>query len=329
MSGIKHRNSGATGAAGVALAIFLVTLAAGPIGCAKKSQPQAQEQARRYHLVGKIVEVQKDQNTLVIDGQAIPGFMDAMTMPYVVRQVRYMEGLNPGDEITADVVVDSQGAYLENVVVTKKASGNTPAARTTQLHEPQPGDKVPDFALVNQNGKSIHLNSFRGHVLLVTFIYTRCPFPNYCPLVSHEFAEIYAATRKNPQLDSKVRLLTVSFDAAHDTPAVLLAYGKSFQHAAGAVPFDRWEFAVAPAKELPKVADFFGLTYSINGGQIVHSMSTTVVSPDGTVYKWYDDNSWQPSDLIEDATQALQQESDDDTSHAHAHPPRAGQVSGS
>lgn len=329
MAEIVRKNIGAPRATSIVLAIFLAAFAAGSIGCSKKPQPQAQEQTHRYHLVGKIVEVQKEQNTLVIDGQAIPGFMDAMTMPYVVRQVRYMQGLNPGDEITADVVVDSQGAYLENVVVTKRASGNSPAAPVTQLHEPQPGDKVPDFTLVNQNGKSIHLNSFHGHVLIVTFIYTRCPFPNYCPLVSHEFAEIYAATRKNPHLDSKVRLLTVSFDAAHDTPAVLLAYGKSFQHAAGALPFDRWEFAVAPAKELRKVADFFGLTYSINGGQIVHSMSTTVISPDGTVYKWYDDNSWQPSDLLEDATQALQQESDDDTSHAHAHPPQAGQLSGS
>jgi protein SCO1/2 len=289
---------------GIAFLILLAALATGLAGCKKEQS----EQARRYHLVGKIVAVQAEQNTLIVDSEEIPGFMAAMTMPYPVRDPHLLTNLGAGDEITADVVIAPDGAYLENIVVTKKGAGGQ-ASSLTQFHEPQPGEAVPNFALLNQDGKRIHLHSFRGDVLLVTFIYTRCPFPNYCPLVSHNFAEIYAATSKNPALHSKVRLLTVSFDPEHDTPAVLRRYGETFRKTAGRVPFDRWEFAAVPPKDLNKVTNFFGVTHSSNGGQIVHSMSTTVISPDGTVFKWYDDNQWKPADLVADATQALEKKS--------------------
>jgi protein SCO1/2 len=87
---------------------------------------------------------------------------------------------------------------------------------------------------------------------------------------------------------------------------VLKRYGESFQSTTGREPFDHWQFTVVPAKELTDVANFFGLYFTSTDGQIVHSLSTTVISPDGTVYKWYEDNSWKPADLIADATAALQ-----------------------
>jgi protein SCO1/2 len=260
--------------------------------------------------VGKIVQVQSDANTLVIDGQDIPGFMAAMTMPYPVHVHADLAGLSAGDEITADVVVGDNGAYLENIVVTKKASGSEGTGKpSSDLHQPQPGDKVPDFALVNQDGKQIHLSSFKGHPLLVTFIYTRCPFPDYCPLVSQNFAKVYANTKSDPTLGSKLRLLTISFDTAFDTPKILRKYAATFDKTTGGEPYARWEFAVIPPKELKTVTDYFGLYFSENQpGQIVHSMSTSVITPQGTIYKWYDDNDWQPADLIADATKALQED---------------------
>ncbi|MGH9738574.1 MAG: hypothetical protein ACRD4X_08290 [Candidatus Acidiferrales bacterium] len=88
---------------------------------------------------------------------------------------------------------------------------------------------------------------------------------------------------------------------------MLRRYGESFRDVTGAPPFDRWEFAAAPASELPKIANFFGLTYSDTDGQIMHSMSTTVIAPDGKVYKWYDGSDWQPAELVADAAQALQE----------------------
>lgn len=288
--------------------VALALLAAGLIFSVAACKKQEDINAKRYHLVGKVVEVDARGSSVVVDHQAIPGFMDAMTMAYPVRDPRILSPLGVGDEITADVVVASDGAYLDNIVVTKKATGSQSPPPSTQ-HEPVPGEKVPDFALTNQDGKTIHLSSFEGHVLLVTFVYTRCPFPTFCPLVSHNFAEVYAETRQNPELASKVRLLTISFDPEHDTPKVLRAYGGSFREVAGANPFDRWEFAVPSQADLKKIGDYFGLFFTPNGGQIVHSLSTTVISPEGTVYKWYEDNQWTPKDLVRDASAALGQAS--------------------
>jgi len=286
---------------GVCGAVFLLAFASLLAGCAVKLQSQSQSQ--RYHLVGKVVSVDQAQGILLVDHQAIPGFMDAMTMPYPVPDTAALASLAAGDEITADVVVTASAAHLENIVVTKKgAPGASPAHAA--MHEPQPGERVPDFTLLNQDGKQIRLSSFRGHVLLVTFIYTRCPFPNYCPLVSKDFAQVYAATRDDPALRSEIRLLSVSFDPQHDTPAVLKNYAATFRQITGGSPFDRWEFATAPPAELKKMADFFGLYYDAENGVIIHSMSTSVISPQGTIYEWYGDNDWSPADLIADAAKA-------------------------
>jgi protein SCO1 len=309
----------------IILALLLGTFLLGAIGCSKQqqsSESQGQEPAgaRHYKLVGKIVSIDNSQSSITVDSQAVPGFMDAMIMPYTVHSKDELTTLNPGDEITADIVVSNDGAYLQHIVVTKKAS-SAPAPTqasptTTTQREPQAGDAVPDFVLINQDGRRIHLHAFKGDVVLVTFIYTRCPFPNYCPLVSQNFADIYAAIRKNPELNAKVRLLSVSFDPEHDTPAVLREYSERFRKTTQGVPFARWEFTVVPKKELPEVAKFFGLYLDTSGGQITHSLSTSVISPQGKIYKWYDDNSWKPADLVADATQSLAQEKSVSTSHA-------------
>ena len=225
----------------------------------------------------------------------IPGFMSAMAMPYPIPDQKALAGLSAGDEITADVVVTGDGKYhLENIVVTKKGDGGSQGPPAENLHEPQPGEKVPDFTLVNQDGKTIHLDSFKGKVTLITFIYTQCPFADYCPLVSKNFAQIYKAMRAKPELYAGVRLLSVSFDPAHDTPAVLRKYGSTFNATTGGDPFSRWEFATAPPKDLEKIAQFFGVYYDTSQKVIVHSLSTSVISPQGTIYKWYSGNEWKP-----------------------------------
>jgi protein SCO1 len=214
--------------------------------------------------------------------------------------------VSAGDEITADIVVPADSsAYIQNIVVVKKGAAAPAPASSEQEHQPQPGEAVPDFALINQDGKRIHLSSYRGDALLVTFIYTRCPFPDFCPLVSRNFAKIYAQTKSNPELSKHMRLLSVSFDPDHDTPAVMRQYAKTFDGTTGGNPYGRWEFAVVPKDELPKVTGFFDVTVADNGGQVVHSMSTSVIAPDGKIYSWREDTDWKPQDLIADATAAL------------------------
>ena len=284
------------------LSIFAVPIVLLGGGCASKPA----ESAQHFHLHGKIVAVNAAEGFADVAGDAIPGYMGAMTMPYPIPDARVLSTLAPGDEITADLVVTDQGPHLENVVIVKKSGLPPPKPSASAFHMPKPGEAVPDFALTDQNGRQLHLSSFRGHFLYITFIYTRCPFKNFCPRVSHNFAEIYAATGKQPDLGSKVRLLSVSFDPSHDTPPVLRAYAASFYAVTGTPrPFERWDFASAPKQELPKIAHFFGLYFSDQNGQIIHSLSTTLVSPDGKVVCWFHGNDWEPEDLVAALTKAI------------------------
>jgi protein SCO1/2 len=261
--------------------------------------------AKRYSLKGKVISVDKNAGTANIDNEPIAGFMDAMIMPYTCKPASALDQLQPGDTITADVVVQAADNkyWLENIKVI--GHSETPAAKpTATVHIPAPGDDVPDFHLINQNGKRISLHQYRGQTLLITFIYTRCPFPDFCPRVSHEFATIDHQLRADPARYGKTHLLSISFDPKHDTPKVLRAYGFSSAGTKDPALFTRWEFSAIPPAELSGFADYFALTYKEEGGQITHSLSTAVISPDGKIFKWYHGADWQASDLLQDIVAA-------------------------
>ncbi len=272
----------------------------------EKSQPggaNSQSSAKRYALKGKVISVDKNAGTANISNEPIAGFMDAMIMPYSFKPPTQIDQLQPGDSITGEVVVDSDKYWLENVKVTEhsKPSADKPAA---MMHIPAPGDEVPDFKLVNQSGKHISLHQYRGQTLLLTLIYTRCPFPDFCPRVSHEFSTIDRQVRADPARYGKTHLLSVSFDPVHDTPKVLRAYGFSCAGSKDPALFARWEFTAIPQAELPEFADYFALTYEEEGGLITHSLSTAVISPNGKIFKWYHGADWQSSDLLQDIAAA-------------------------
>jgi len=263
---------------------------------------------KRYPFTGRVVSIDTQEKAAVIDGDNIPGFMEAMTMSYKIHPPEQLSELKPGDIVSADVVVidsgKSEGAsdyWLENVKITGHAKPTPPASGAQRI--PAPGDEVPDFAFTNQNGKRVSLHQYRGKVLLVTFIYTRCPFPDFCPRMSANFNEIYKQLGTNPSL-AGTRLLSVSFDPEHDTPNVLRDYAYSVAHTHDAAVFTKWQFASASNSDLPKIANFFGLIATPEGGLITHNLSTTVIGPDGKIVHWYHGSDWQPSDLIKDATEA-------------------------
>jgi len=236
-------------------------------------------------------------------------------MPYKVKPSATLNHLIPGDSISAEVVVVQPGKnddtppdyWLENVKVIAHIDP-AHAAGANSLHMPAPGEDVPDFSFTNQSGKNISLKHYRGKVLLVTFIYTRCPFPDFCPRMSSNFAQIYREMGTDPAL-AGTHLLSVSFDPQHDTPQVLRDYGFSVAHTHESALFSRWEFAAPRASDLPRIANFFALTIKPEGGMITHNLSTAVIGPDGKIVKWYHGSDWQPSDLIKDAAGASAQKS--------------------
>ena len=255
---------------------------------------------KRYPLKGKVISIDQRAAMANIDTETIPGFMEAMTMPYTIKPASMLDQLKPGDTITADVVVEPEKYWLENVKVT----GHTAPQPTSTIHIPSPGDEVPDFKLVNQDGKNISLRQYRGQTLLLTLIYTRCPFPDYCPRGSHEFAQIDRQLRADPARYGKTHLLSISFDPAHDTPKVLRAYGFSCAQEKDPALFTHWEFAAIPQNELPEFANYFALSYKEEGGLITHSLSTAVIGPDGKILTWYHGADWQASDLLHDVAAA-------------------------
>ncbi|PYU18875.1 MAG: redoxin [Acidobacteria bacterium] len=260
---------------------------------------RGQSQVRRYHLKGAVVQVDKSQQHLLINHEQIPGSMAAMTMPYPVADPRTLEQLSPGDQITADVVVSPSEIHLENVLVVKKSDGKTLPPRAL-LKPSDQAAAVPDFTLVNQDGKRIRQEQYRGKALLLTFIYTRCPLPDYCPLMTHNFAEIEKALMEWPELYTKTHLLSISFDSQHDTPPVLRNYARAFVTDRGPHTFEHWEFATVPAAEKSTVTKFFDVFVTEEQGQITHSLSTAILSPEGRFYKGYNGNDWRPADAVAD-----------------------------
>jgi protein SCO1/2 len=278
-------------------AILILGVAVLAASCGNSTKQSGQ----RYHMEGTVVSVDRQNQEIEVNHKEIPGFMGAMTMPYPVKTPFVLNQVSAGDQITADVVVSGSQYWLENVTVVKKADPNAPApAAPPEVHEPQPGDVVPDFALLNQDGKKIHLADYHGESVLLTFIYTRCPLADYCPAMSTRFSVIEEALQNNKAALGKTHLLSISFDPKHDSPKLLRDYGLGFLAGAREKDFRHWEFAVAPESNLKDVAAFFGLVYMPDEDQFTHSMSTAIITPSGKIYKFYGGKDWQTSDVIKD-----------------------------
>jgi protein SCO1/2 len=253
---------------------------------------------QRFDLRGKVVAVSKSEGTVTLAHEAIPGYMAAMTMDYPIKDKWAFDVLKPGQTVHATLVVASDRAWLEGIVISEEGKPeNNPLASAESARTPV-GQEVPDFGLINQDGKRIHLHQYHGKALLLTFIYTRCPLPDYCPLMSKNFAQILEEVRSDPKLINSTHLLSISIDPEYDKPAVLRAYG--LDCAGKSHPFDHWEFASGTPEQVRKVAEFFGLKYWTEGGQIVHALVTALIGPDGKVIRLYRGNDWQPAQVASD-----------------------------
>jgi protein SCO1/2 len=177
---------------------------------------------QRFEVRGKVVAVDKRGGTVTLAHEAIQGYMGAMTMGFVLKDQWAFDVLKAGQRVRARLVVEGENAWLEGIVVTEEARPeSTSLAPPEALRPPPLGAEVPDFQLINQGGKRIRLHQYRGKALLPTFIYTRCPLPDYCPLLSRNFAKILDEINRDPSLAASTHLLSISIDPEYDTPAVL------------------------------------------------------------------------------------------------------------
>ncbi len=273
-------------------------------GCRSGQQPASQTPAiqnfKVYKLRGKVVSTNAAKGEVTLNHEAIPGFMDAMTMPYNLKDPTILGELHPGDVITADVLVSQDpnaDVLLDHIVVVAQARPDYKPA--VFYHVPAPGDVVPDFKLRNQDGQLIHLGQFKGKTLLVTFIYTRCPLPDFCPRVTRNFAAVDKKVAADPRLRGKTHLVCISFDPENDTPQRLRAYGATYIGSDAKSAFADWDFAVPQKPALLEMARFFdlGLTDAADGS-ITHTLSTTLIGADGKVVRFYPGNEWTVDDVL-------------------------------
>jgi protein SCO1/2 len=258
-------------------------------------------EGRRHELKGQVLAVSLERQEVVIRHEEIAGFMPAMTMPFAVKDQALLRGRIPGDFVLGTLVVTDSNAWLERLTKTGFAELAAPplVAEPAALH---PDDLVPDTALVDQDGKTRHFAEWRGHAVALTFVFTRCPLPDFCPALDRSFARLQEQVKASAALARNVRLLTVSFDPEHDTPAVLR------QHAArlGADP-TLWVYLTGEATAVDAFGRHFGLSVERDGGGagLTHNLRTAVIDPKGRLVRIWRGADWTPEEVAAELGKAL------------------------
>ena len=258
---------------------------------------------RSYALNGDIVGIDRSAHQLIVRNDNIPNFMEAMTMSYQMKDPAVFDRLQVGQRIKARLIVTEKEYWLEDIQVVGQAQ---PSAEASQGKIPAEGQAVPDFVFTNQDGRRVHLAQYKGKVLLLTFIYTRCPMPDYCPRMTHNFLEIEKSLKQDPVVYQRTHLLSVTFDPDFDTPKVLRQHALSTTAMPAAELFSHWEFLAPRSGDLDAIAHFFALSKWNEKDQITHSLSTAIIGSDGKLYRWYNGNSWTTQELLREIRKAAE-----------------------
>lgn len=258
-----------------------------------------------YQLQGQVLAVRPETSEILVKHDDIKGFMPAMTMPYTVKEPALLNDRVPGDLITATLHVSPELAWLS--AISKTGSAPIPDAAITKIPAAagvsllKPGDEVPDTPLIDQDDHPLTLGAWRGSAVVVTFIYTRCPLPQFCPLMDRRFGEIQSLAAADSALRGKVRLLSISFDPAADRTAVLQAHAAK----AGSDPAV-WRFATADEAIVDRLAATFGVNViREKDGTITHNLRTAVIDPRGRIVSIHDSNAWSASAIVDELKAAV------------------------
>ncbi|MCI0707953.1 MAG: SCO family protein [Ignavibacteriae bacterium] len=265
-------------------------------GCGKKEEENKETNLVTFPVKGEVVAIDTVKKRLIIAHEEIPDYMMAMTMPFRVKDSTLLDAVQVGDSVQGTLAVSRTESWLESVNVIGFGEPETPltAEEITFRKLFKVGEPIPDFSFVNQGGKRVRFSDFRGKALAFTFIYTRCPIPDYCIRMSDYFSRIQKALAKDERLSNKWHLLSVSFDPKNDTPEVLLKYGKNY-----GADFSMWDFVVEKESVIQQLGNGFDLTfYDDEGGLIAHNLRTVLIDPKGNLAHIIKDNEWKPDEVV-------------------------------
>ncbi len=259
---------------------------------------------QRYPVTGLIVKVDREHQAMVVSHREISAFMGAMVMPFRVRKAQMLEGMQPGMKVDFTLVVDSDSSYADDVrFESGDSTGRDPqAARRLQLLDSLVapagvqanavaiGQPVPDFELTDQQGRRVSLSQFSGKGVAVTFVYTRCPLPDYCLRLSNNFARLQK--RFQDRLGRELIRRSITFDPKYDQPAVLANYARTWNADA-----DAWRFLTGSPNDTQRVYGMFGVNAFADEGQFTHSLRTAVIDRRGKLAAILPGNEFLPQQL--------------------------------
>jgi protein SCO1/2 len=261
---------------------------------------EANTNVTHYTVKGVFKESRSGGRKAVIRHETIPGYMDAMTMPFNVKNPAELKSLKPGDEIIFRLSVTDTEDWIDEI---KRTGTNAPVAPTprptSRFKELEPGALLPDCVLTNQSGQAVRLRDLKGQALAFTFFFTRCPLPTYCPRMNNYFAAVQTALATDSST-TNWQLISISFDPQFDTPAQLATHAGVY-HA----DTNHWNFATAEPAVLRELSGAFGLMVIPDGTSFSHNLRTVVVDAAGRVQKVFTDNEWQPAEVVTELKRAM------------------------
>jgi protein SCO1 len=267
----------------------------------QSTPPEPTNVLRSFFARGVVRELAADGQTVVVRHEAIPGFMPKMTMAFNVHDTKELRGLRPGDAITFNVKATEENSWIENL---RRAGTNDLAslppsdpssASLLHIAQMKPGDVLPDAELLAEDGRTIRLSDFQGRALAFTFIFTRCPLPDFCPRMNQHFNRARELLSQRPSGPTNWQFLSISFDPEFDKPGVLTRYAYSYRGKNA----DRWVFATAPTNVMATLAAQLDFRFANEGGSFLHNLRTVVLDPQRRVYRQFDGNRWNAQELAE------------------------------
>ncbi len=258
---------------------------------------------RAFVVKGVVREVRAKDSELVIQHEEIPGYMKAMTMPIAVKYRKLMAGIATNDAVQFKLVVTDDDGWIESIttLAAEAAEAAEPPTfrRMREVAELKVGDVMPDFTLTNELGKAVSLHSLKGNAVAITFIFTTCPFPLFCPKMSENFLATQKKLLADPAAPKNWRLWSVTIDPANDSPDVLKTYASRYKHDPA-----RWSFLTGDLMEITALGDHFGLKFWRAGGTIPHFLRTVVIDAAGRVHSIVPENKWTPDELVAEIQKA-------------------------
>ncbi len=294
--------------------ILALSALLGTAGCPHPKEPQPKTETiktlRTFQARGVIKEIPQTRNQIRIAHEPIPNYMPAMTMPFSVKDQTELANLQVGDAVSFTLHIAKTESWIDQIQTIQNNPNSAqpnpvPAFRPAREVQPlQIGDTLPNYPFVNQENQPVQLRDFKGNFLIFTFIFTRCPIPEFCPRMSQHFKTASESLQNDPQALTNFHFLTISFDPAFDTPKILKNYAQTLS----ANP-QKWSFLTGKIADIDALTEQFGLHFTrsqqlINSWE--HNLRTILVDPQGTIRQIYIGNTWTPQTLLADIKAAAQ-----------------------